>query len=40
MVTRDVVVQLLPEFLDVVNPRLIGGLEQNLEFGMVPEPGF
>jgi hypothetical protein len=38
MVTCHIIVQLLPELFDVIDPRLIGVLEQQLKLGVVTQP--
>ena len=39
VVSRNVVMELFPEFFDVVNPRLIRRLEQDLELRIMVQPG-
>jgi hypothetical protein len=38
MISRDRVVQGFPQSLDFVDPRMINGLKEQLEFGVVGEP--
>lgn len=39
MVARDVVMKLFPQLLDIVDPRLISGLKQYFELGIMFQPG-